>query len=424
MTPNANTLPPAERWLVRFLYLHAAFIPISIAAGQVWALLASLLFLVLALARPQPPGGYPLARLTVLYVAAILFSIAVGARPLYALSKADRLLLFAIPVALGGLALRRSNEPVRHDLLHLVAVFLAGCSAKALYDGIRIPAQYFWLRHAAANGSDGAGPALPGLFDLGNMRDPQFYAAAVCLLVALWICRAPGFSPRLVLIGLMINSFALVLHFKRGAWFSTVAGVLLVVWLAGRRVAIGWIVLGLALATQIPAVQERILLIKEEFRLASGGRYALWTAVGPQLFREYPLGMGWRSVRHADLQHSPGAVVQPKLNHLHNNVLQIRLETGWIGLAAWLMLNGAVLTYAVRGYCLATRANPIWRGPALGLLAALVALHLNGLVEYNAGDAEIFMMMNLLAGLAVAGYLAFAPGPPAEQPTPAATRGC
>lgn len=407
----------ADRWLSRFLCLHVALIPISIAAGQIWAYFASVLFLLMALRQAPPPGGYPLMRWVAFYGAAIALSILFGVRPLYSLAKADRFLLFAVPLAMGALAARRPVDSNEQFLERLVTLFLAGCSIKALIDCFRIPIQYIWMRREAIDAS----APYPGLFDLGNMRDPQFYAVAICLLLALVLHRTRGFSRRVVFPALLVNALALLLHFKRGAWFATAAGVLLVALLCGRRKAVFWIVLSVLVAAQIPAVKERISLLRDEFRVGAGGRYALWTEVAPELFREYPWGMGWRSVRHADLQQNPAAVVQPKLNHLHNNLLQIRLETGWAGVGTWLLLMGSALAYAVRGW---RRASSRWRGPALGILAALLTLHLNGLVEYNAGDAEIFMLMNLLIGLAVAGSLVVGRPPPADESTPAMPHGC
>ncbi len=427
MTRCGNVAHAGATWVRRLLCLHAALLPISIAAGQVWAYLASLLFLAGALARPRSWPGYPLGRLVALVAAAVVLSAMLGGRPMYALAKADRLFLFAIPVAMGAMALARPADEIRPFLSRLAAFFLAGCSLKALYDCIRIPVQHLWLRQEAiqpAREALAGAPSFPGLFDLGNMRDPQFYAVALCLLFALWLRRADGYPRRLVLAALAINAVALLLHFKRGAWFSAGLGLFVVSVLSGRRAALFWMLLAVLAAAQVPAVRERILLIPDEFRPGAGGRYALWTEAAPRLFEEYPWGMGWRSVRHEDLQRNSSVVVQPRLNHLHNNILQLRLETGWAGVAAWLALMGAALVHAVRGWRRAVRSQSDWRGPALGVLAALLTLHANGLVEYNAGDAEIFMLMNLLMGLAVAGCLAEDPPRSDGEPTPAALRGC
>jgi O-antigen ligase len=158
-------------------------------------------------------------------------------------------------------------------------------------------------------------------------------------------------------------------------------------------------------AAFLPPVQTRLRLIQEEFQIRTGGRYALWSTVAPALLREYPLGMGWRSVTHEDLL-KHGVPVQKKLNHLHNNVLQVRLETGWLGLAAWLAWMGAVFVWLARGYRRACAEHSPWAGPALGVLTGFTALHFNGLVENNFGDGEVFMLMNLLMGIGVAGVMA------------------
>ena len=97
-------------------------------------------------------------------------------------------------------------------------------------------------------------------------------------------------------------------------------------------------------------------------------------------------------------------LIQPKLNHLHNNDLQLRLELGWAGVAAWLawMLTGLGVMWLT--FRRAVRHATPDAGLAYGLLGGFLALQLNGLVEYNFGDAEIFMLFNLLLGLAAAAW--------------------
>jgi hypothetical protein len=76
-------------------------------------------------------------------------------------------------------------------------------------------------------------------------------------------------------------------------------------------------------------------MLTDEWSNRQGGRYVLWMDVAPVLLKQYPQGMGLKATRHEDLTRiSPR--VQPNLDHLHNNVIQVRLELGWAGLLAWL----------------------------------------------------------------------------------------
>lgn len=395
---------------VRILFfLHAALLPISIAAGQVWAYLLAVLALG-AWVVGRMPGLWrmPLARAMGLFVLAALFSAMVGVRPEVAFSKMDRLLLLLVPLLLPLIGLTLDDADASRLWRRLLLAFLIGCTVKAGYDCVRIPVQYLLAQRAYASAQAAGTLAFdalpPSLFDLGNMRDPQFYAVAICIAAALWLTRAPGFRRPLLLLSLLITGAAMVLHFKRGAWIALVIALVVMGLMSRQRRLLIVLLFVACFAALLPQVRARVGELREEIQLRSGGRFSLWTRVMPALYTEYPLGMGWRSVQHSDLT-LYRAPVQKKLNHLHNNALQVRLETGWQGLAAWLLWMGSAFVLLFRSWRCASRNESAWRGPALGLFSAFLALHLNGLVEYNFGDGEIFMLLNLILALGSAGWV-------------------
>lgn len=420
---------PWGRALEAFFLLHALLLPISIAAGQIWAyLIAAVTIAGYVRGVFKGAGRSPLLIPILCFAAAALFSAFVGLRPELAFRKSDRLLLAAVAIA-APIAVAGSARVAAPNLIpRMLAVFLIGCTAKALYDLVRIPLKFVWaMRAFDAATAAGQSAVPPSIFAIGNMRDPQFYAVAICIALALWLMRAPGYRPELLLGSLCVCVIALVLHFKRGAWASALAALVLMAILTRRWRLLGTVVLAIAILSQLPMVQARIGQLREEFHLESGGRIALWTKVAPELFREFPLGIGWRSVRHEDLLEC-GVPVQRGLNHLHDNLLHVRLETGWYGLAAWLFWMGSAAFLMVRAYRHATHVRSDLTGPALGTLCAFAALHANGLVEYNFGDAEIFMLMNWLMGVGAALWVlqASAALRPAESDlsaTPAGTPG-
>ncbi len=398
---------PVGRTLEAFLLLHAALLPVSIAAGQVWAYLIAVVAIGAWCAGAfHDADRSPLVPLALCFSGAVLFSVLVGIRPELALRKADRLLLMAVALVTPLVAGLAPAFASRDLLTRLIRLYLIGCAGKAVYDLIRIPVRYLLaLRaHEAAVQAGAEALKAPTLYEFGNMRDPQFYAVAICLAVALRMFRTPGFPLRMLNLALALCGSAMIIHFKRGAWAALLATLLLMA-VVNRRKRLALVLLAvLALGSQVPAVRERIAQVREELRVDTGGRVALWTRVAPSLFHEYPLGMGWRSIRHEDLLRQ-GAPVQEKLNHLHNNLLHIRLETGWAGVATWLALMAGAAVLMLRAYRAASRSGSDLRGPAFGLLGAFIALHANGLVEYNFGDGEIFMLMNLLMGLGVAAWI-------------------
>jgi len=115
--------------------------------------------------------------------------------------------------------------------------------------------------------------------------------------------------------------------------------------------------------------------------------------------KDHPQGIGYGAATHEDFL-KYARRIQPKLNHLHNNVVQIALELGWAGLGIWLYWMGKSFWIFLSGYRRTRGSDTEAAAVFLGVLAAFCGLMVNGLVEYNFGDSEILMVIGLLMGLA------------------------
>jgi O-antigen ligase len=289
------------------------------------------------------------------------------------------LLAWSIPVLFAAGGARRDKT-----LDGLLVLFCLGLGLKAAYDCIRVPTL--------------VSMGVP-LFFAGTMRDPQFYLAGICLALGMLLTRGWSWRYPPVLAGLLLSVAGIVLHFKRGAWVACLCAIV-VMGLASRRWRVLSVVAGIvALMAVLPPVQERIAQLGREFDPNSGGRVLLWTKVAPVLIAEHPFGMGWKAVKHEDFT-AITPRVEPRLNHLHNNILQITLELGWVGLSVWAYWMILVLQTFWKSYRVLQQTNARIAGVALGGLGAFSGLMINGMVEYNFGDSEIFMLMVFLVGLA------------------------
>lgn len=376
--------PPLRITLCDILCLGLLLLPVSNAVGQIPLYLGAVWGLVLALRQKinwARPGIWLAAGFAIILIASVFYSV----RPGNSLSKINRLLLFPLILAV-PLACPPPNT--RKNLLRLFAAALAGVILLALYDFIRIPLE-------VRSGTP--------LFHTGNMTAPQVYMISLFLLLGLHAESGRPGKTGLVLILLMIIG-GIVLHNKRGVWLATL--ITLPVWTLKTRhwktlacmTLVGLIVISL------PFVRERLDNLRDNIGPQHGGRYTLWKAVAPPLLEQHPFGMGFNAPEHEDFREVLNAVnaelprqeryhLENRLRHLHNNALQIRLELGLHGLIWWTAWMLYVLWTAFRPM---PRENVILRS---ALACAILALLLNGIVEYNFGNSEIFMNYLLLFGM-------------------------
>jgi hypothetical protein len=373
--------------VLEYLLIALAFsIPLSISVAEPLAFLAVGVWGVTLRHRERRDllrTNVLLIPLAAFILYTVIFSLGWGVRPLRSLDKFHRLLFLLLPfIAEAGL-LRRLPHCSEQKLREALLAFVAGATLLGLYDLVRVPLY-------AVNGGD--------LYDAGNMRDPQFYLVSLCLLAAFWVTGPAGRVRLFWLASLFLNAAGLLLHFKRGVWMAAITAMLILAVRARRWRILALVVLCAGAMLLLPQVRQRLAHLKEVGTVRLGGRYVLWTETMPALYEAYPAGMGWCAVTHQDFVDHSENFVQEKLNHLHNNVLQIRLELGWCGVALWTIIMGSVLVLFLRSGP-ALPASCGWMN--LGLFSAFCGLLLNGLVEFNFGDTEIMMLYCLLMGFAV-----------------------
>lgn len=381
-------LPTVEEALRAALLGWAFTLPISITLAQTLFFGAAVPLAVAAAWKRKiafRPRACPLFGPVLLFSAVAVAASAWGVRPLHSLMKCHRLLMLAIPFLLGG-AFEASLAEARAGASraeHALAAFGAGVAGLGLYDLVRFPLR-MWQGER--------------LYDLGNMRDPQFYMVALCFALARGLRTEQRRERRWASALGVLCVLGVLAHCKRGVWAATLCAVSLVGAVA-RRYRLLLVAVSAALVLlAVPEARTRLVQARAEWSPRAGGRYVLWTRVAPALLRKYPWGMGLCGVRHEDLARH-ARYVQPGLNHLHNNFLQVALELGWAGLAAWIYWMGITAASLAVAYRRARQEAPEHAWMALGGLGGFAGLMINGLVEYNFGDSEILMLLGLIMGV-------------------------
>jgi O-antigen ligase len=205
---------------------------------------------------------------------------------------------------------------------------------------------------------------------------------------------------RLTFLGLagLFIVLALAATYTRGSWLGFAAGL---VWLFRRR----WTLLaGIAVVAALfvalgPAgPRDRVLSTFDPGHERNVERVAIWQH-GLDLVADYPLtGVGLQipdSLMDTRID-TPYGPIRPH-SHMHNAYLQIAVSMGVPALIVFVWLVVALFRMGLR----APRGGlrNLWEeGLVRAYPAILVALLVNGLVEWNFGDSEILGLLWFLTG--------------------------
>jgi len=384
-----------EAWAYRLLCASAFGVTFSLPVGRTFLVL-SLVCLLIHLVKERQRPRFPAVAWFALLFSSLAATVTVfGVNPQIGIGKLDKLAWFvAIPVA-ATLVTSRARAA------GLLGAFAAGTGFLSL----EIMTWRVLVAARAAGASLSGGGEVSffrALTDLGSMTDGQTLTLGVVVAVGLACSRSAEKRRSGWLWGLLVlQCLALVTNLKRGSWACT---LLVVGGFVAARMSRRALLLLFALAVLIfalPPVRGRFADLRQEFDVERGGRLTMWTRIAPALIREHPWGIGYRSLTPELMQsvaEKEGVHVEPDRNHLHSNPVQVLVATGWLGLliyAAWMLRSLYDGISSVR--CEAARAPPD-RALALVPLLMLVALLLNGLLEYNFADGELVLVYGMIMG--------------------------
>jgi putative inorganic carbon (HCO3(-)) transporter len=222
----------------------------------------------------------------------------------------------------------------------------------------------------------------------------------------------------LAILGLATMGAALIMSWSRGAWLGfAVAFVLMSLAYSRRRVALfallcllvaSVLLLGSVQALPQAIVQRltdflpylRIFDVREveltEANYAVLERMAHWQAAWG-MFSDHPwLGVGIGNYEPVYPAYFLPGWTEP-LGHAHNYYLNIAAEAGLIGLAAYLVLWGAVFWQAWQAV---PKTEGYWRGVAIGILGVLTHLSVHNFFD-NLYVHNMYLHVAIVLGLLV-----------------------
>jgi O-antigen ligase len=379
-----------ERVRVVLVGAYIVGLGVSITLAEI-ALAALALRALWRLARGQARLTWPLAGPILAWIAVTVLAAALAARPAESLVAArTALLVLSLWVVLDALPDGDAATKALRGLLAVLGVVsLVGIGQVAF----------------CAQLADWA-PAL-GRVATKCHRAHAFYSIYMTLAGVLdlaLLATLPGLlalrgRPRWAPVAWLVGLVAFALTYVRGAWLGFGAGVaVLAAILRHRRAALlgGLAVLAVVLLL-LPGVRGRARSIGDPRDPTMSERFLMWRS-GLAMARDHVLtGVGPGQVKRVYPLYAAPEVVHRQRGHLHSTPVQILVERGVLGLAAWLWLFVAFFVRAVR-VSRAAAAHGDTRAGALvgGAIAALAGFLVAGLTEHNFGDTEVLLVATLV----------------------------
>jgi O-antigen ligase len=193
----------------------------------------------------------------------------------------------------------------------------------------------------------------------------------------------------------LVTLGGLAMTYTRGAWIGLGAGAAALLPMS-RRGGLALLV-GLALLPFIFLLGPRDLShrFRSMFDPAEAGiqeRIYMWRS-GAAMWRERPLlGWGPGGVKREYSRYAQPAAFKQRTGHVHNTPLQILVERGVLGLAAWLAIWLAFYRHAIGLLKRLELGRTRERALVAGSIAAVTGFLVAGLSEYNFGDSEVVMV--------------------------------
>ena len=359
-------------------YLLHLLLQGSISGSQI-ALGLSIVSLLVALGKKQTR-----VRFHPLYFPLILFIVASALSALFsrtpyvsAMDVGEAYSFLAFPL---GLTLYRTIPKFHRAALSALLVLALYLSAHGAY-------QYFAKGYYRSLDFRISGPTAHVMTFSG-----------ILLPISLLLLIASLDRPRPILIlATAASVFALVLTFTRGAWLGWIAGFATLL-LLRRPKWIYWTapLFVLALTFSPLAVFGRFA---SSFNLehASNLDRVRMLQAGAEIIDDHPIfGVGPTNITEVYPLYRKTDAPRSRIPHLHNNVMQIWAERGFLAVLAY-----GLILYMIAVQCFSATTAPARRVYAEAGLVALVAISVAGLFEYNFGDTEVQMTMLDLFALVI-----------------------
>ena len=200
-----------------------------------------------------------------------------------------------------------------------------------------------------------------------------------------------------------IITLSLLLNLSRQTWFGFLIALIFLVFFWRKKILllIPIMLLVIYVASPLSVQQRTKSMLSGEDRTFTM-RTALWKG-GWKIFKDYPLtGCGFRCVDLVNSQYPDPTGYIARFRGMHNNLIQVAVDTGILGVTAWLGIWFYFFRFLYhKAITLEKNANERW--VILGSAAAMLAFLAAGFFETNFYDSEVAMLLYFIMALPFSG---------------------
>ena len=200
-----------------------------------------------------------------------------------------------------------------------------------------------------------------------------------------------------------IITSCLLLTLTRQAWFGFLIALVFLIFFWRKKVLLLLPIILLITYIASPlSTQKRIKDMFSGEDVTFGMRVALWKG-GWEVFKDYPLtGCGFRCVDLVNSQYPDPTGYVARYRGMHNNLIQVAVDTGILGATAWLGIWFCFFRFLYHK-AIDLGKNVFEHWSIFGSTAAVLAFLAAGFFETNFYDSEVAMVLYFIMALPFSG---------------------
>jgi O-antigen ligase len=241
----------------------------------------------------------------------------------------------------------------------------------------------------------------------GTMSAPSSFAAILMFASLLALGRFLFCNPKRywVLVSFGLINIAILYTQTRNAWLGALIGIIYILFFWNKKYTLLAPLLCVCLLLFAPPnIKNRMLGMTSFQDTGLQERISTWKG-GWKIFKDHPVtGCGYKCVDSIYSQYPDPSGKIARYRGMHNNFIQLLVDTGIAGLSLWISIWVAYFIEIFKRWktLAEDKSQDNARGILIGSSAAVLAYVVGGCFESSIYDSEVSMLLYFLMGLSLA----------------------